>query len=58
MTYEEAMERDTFVSFSEVMRELDNHSIDGDGLRLFFSEVVPERNGLYKSHKVLEWLGY
>ena len=58
MTYEEAMEHDTYVTIREVLRELADHSVDGEEVQLFFSEVEPNHDGLYQSRAVLEWLGY
>lgn len=59
MTYEEAMDSATYVSLREVIRELKAHSITSeDDLKQFFSEVLPEDNGLYMSRDVLMWLGY
>ena len=63
MIYEEAIRHDTYVTYNEVMRELENHGVIGEDFERFFDEVKPTggyvgRHHLYKSREVLEWLGY
>lgn len=69
MNIEEALDKQTVVDVKTAITELKKHSFDGfvGGNKLMvvasnpgdFAEIVCDvKDGMVKSHKVLEWLGY
>lgn len=56
VTYNEAAELDIKVTRGRVLRELDAHAIDNEGVREFFEEHGDHKE--YTSRQLLGFLGY